>query len=80
LRPKNNCATQNTGDPAVGTPPLIFHGGPVMDTPSTGPVVVTAIYWQPSGHPIASSYKRILNTCLRSVAADAGSTRTCSRP
>src|SRR5437868_14110647 len=30
-----------TDDAASGAPPLIWHGGPVMGTDSTGPVVVT---------------------------------------
>jgi hypothetical protein len=43
-----------------------------MGTPSTGPVVVTPIYWNPSGHPIDSGYKSIINGYLRGVAADSG--------
>jgi hypothetical protein len=60
------------GDPAVGTPPLLFHGGRVMGTRSTGPVVLTPIFWSPSGHPMARPYKRILNRYLRDVAAASG--------
>jgi hypothetical protein len=59
-------------DPAVGTPPLIFHGGSVMMTPSTSPLVVTPIYWSPSGHTIASSYSSLINTYLGDVAAASG--------
>ena len=42
-----NCPSSNAAamcaasDPAKGTPPLIFHGGSVMDTRSTGPLIVT---------------------------------------
>jgi hypothetical protein len=75
LRPraiKPGCQVHNAGDPANGSPPLLFHGGPVMGTPSTGPVVVTPIYWQPAGHPMDWRYKRILNIYLRNVAADSG--------
>jgi hypothetical protein len=60
------------GDPANGTPPLLFHGGPVMGTKSTGAVVVTPIYWNPSGHPMDSSYKNIITQYLNDVATDSG--------
>jgi hypothetical protein len=69
---KRGCLVHNTSDAANGTPPLIWHGGPMMGTPSTGPVVVTPIYWNPSGHPIDSGYKTIINGYLRGVAADSG--------
>src|SRR5215468_8813287 len=63
---------QGAGDPAIGTPPLIFHGGAVMGTRSTGPVVVTPVFWNPAGHPIAGAYKRIIDTYLAGVAAASG--------
>jgi hypothetical protein len=66
------CQLQNTSDAANGTPPLIWHNGPVMGTPSTGPVVVTPIYWNPAGHPMASSYKTVISTYLADVAAASG--------
>ncbi|MDX6544258.1 MAG: hypothetical protein QOG02_32 [Gaiellales bacterium] len=62
----------NTSDAANGTPPLIWHDGPVMGTPSTGPVVVTPIFWSPAGHPMAGSYKNIITTYLADVAAASG--------
>lgn len=62
----------NTSDAANGTPPLIFHGGSVMGTRSTGPVVITPIFWNPIGHPISWSYKDILTTYIHGVAADSG--------
>lgn len=55
-------------DPAKGTPPLIYHGGKVMGTPSTGPVVITPIYWHPAGHPMDSAYKHVITTYLSDVA------------
>jgi hypothetical protein len=67
-----SCQVHNLSDAANGTPPLIFHGGPVMGTQSTGPVVVTPIYWNPAGHPIASNYKHIINTYISDVAAASG--------
>jgi hypothetical protein len=68
---KRGCA-HNTSDAAGGTPPLLFHGGQVMGTPSTRPVVVTPIFWNPGGHPMASGYKSVLTTYLGDVAADSG--------
>jgi hypothetical protein len=69
---RNQCQVHNTSDAANGTPPLIFHGGAVMGTASTGPVVLTPIYWRPAGHPIPSGYRSILNGYLRGVAAASG--------
>jgi hypothetical protein len=68
------CQAHNTSDAANGTPPLIWHGGAVMGTSSTGPVVVTPIYWNPAGggHPMASRYKSIITTYLAGVAHDSG--------
>jgi hypothetical protein len=66
------CFAHNTSDAANGTPPLLWHGGPVMGTPSSRPVVVTPIYWDPAGHPISSSYKNIISTYLGDVAAASG--------
>jgi hypothetical protein len=62
----------NTGDPAIGNPPLLFHGGPVMSTASTGRLIVHPIYWNPTGHPIDGTYKRIINRYLNDVAAASG--------
>jgi hypothetical protein len=59
-------------DPAQGTPPLLYHGGPVMMTPSSSPLTVTPIYWNPSGHSIAAAYKTVINKYLTSVASASG--------
>ena len=56
-------------DAANGTPPLIFHGGPVMMTPSTSPLVITPIFWTPSGHTMSSAYTSLITTYLSDVAA-----------
>ncbi len=61
-----------TSDPANGTPPLIFHGGPVMMTPSTSPLVVTPIYWNPTSFPMASSYTSLITSYLGAVSAASG--------
>jgi hypothetical protein len=74
---KGNCPTKNAGllktsDAATGTPPLIFHGGPVMETRSAGPLVVTPIFWSPPGHPMSTAYKALLTTYLGNVALASG--------
>jgi hypothetical protein len=69
---KDGCQVHITSDAANGTPPLIFHGGAVMGTQSTGPVVVTPIFWNPAGHPMDSAYKNIITTYLSGVAKDSG--------
>jgi hypothetical protein len=68
----SDCKVNPFNDGAIGTPPLIYHGGRVMGTENTGPVVVTPIYWNPAGHAMDSSYKSIITTYLRGVAADSG--------
>jgi hypothetical protein len=65
-------ATVKASDTANGTPPLIFHGGPVMMTPSTSPLVVTPIFWNPSGHPMSLSYKALLLAYLGAVSLASG--------
>jgi hypothetical protein len=72
---KTGCDVSNAlmagpaGDTANGTPPLIFHGGPVMGTSLTGSVVVTPIFWNPAGHPMDAAYKSIITQYLADVAA-----------
>jgi len=65
---------KSAGDTANGTPPLIWHGGAVMGTKSTGPIVVTPIFWNPAGHPMGSAYKNLIATYLGDVAAASGKT------
>jgi hypothetical protein len=65
-------AVHSTSNPANGTPPLLFHGGSVMMTPSTSPLVITPIFWNPASYPMASSYKKLLKTYLSDVAAASG--------
>ena len=59
-------------DAAVGTPPLLFHGGQVMMTKSTGPLIITPIYWDPASHPVPASYKDILAVYLENVSLASG--------
>jgi hypothetical protein len=62
------------GDTANGTPPLIWHGGAVMGTATTGPLVITPIFWNPPGHPMATAYKSLITTYLADVAKASGRT------
>ena len=66
--------THIASDPAKGTPPLLYHGGPVMMTASTGPLVITPIYWSPSGHTMGSSYISPITQYFSDVAAASGQT------
>ena len=69
------CSPSGAGQPAQGTPPLLFHGGPVMSTPSTGNrVVITPIYWGPAGHTFTSSYKTLLTRYFKDSAAASDTT------
>jgi len=61
------------GNPAVGSPPLIWHGGAVMGTAQTGPLVITPIFWTPAGHPMAADYQNLINQYVKDVAAASGS-------
>ena len=70
VRVKADCQVHNASDAAIGTPPLIFHGGAVMGTQSTGAVVVTPIFWHPAGHPMDAAYRNIITTYLAGVAND----------
>jgi hypothetical protein len=71
-RSSATCAAHTMGDPAIGTPPLIWHGGPMMSTASTGTLVITPIFWGPSNYRIPASYKKVIVQYLRDVAADSG--------
>jgi hypothetical protein len=65
-----NCGPTGTGDPAIGTPPLINHGGPVMATAAnSSTLVVTPIFWAPSGYTFAAAYKNLIVKYLNDVAA-----------
>ncbi len=70
--PVSNAALIRASDTANGTPPLIFHGGPVMDTQSTGPLIVTPIFWSPPGHPMSALYKVLISAYLANVAVASG--------
>ena len=66
------CAANHESDVANGTPPLIWHGGPVMGTRQTGPVDVVPIFWSPANFPMAFSYKALLLNYHGAVANESG--------
>ena len=45
----------------------------MMGTTSTGPLVITPIFWSPNGHNIPASYKNLIFRYLAGVAAASGS-------
>jgi hypothetical protein len=55
-------------DAAVGTPPLIFNGGPVMGTKQTGTMTITPIFWDPAGNTMTAAYRNIIDTYLKDAA------------
>src|SRR5205807_8959327 len=52
--------------PLGASPPLVWHGGPVMP----GPTTITPIYWEPTGYFNAGDYRNIINQYLADVAHD----------
>jgi hypothetical protein len=66
-------AVRGFESPYIGTPPLLYHGGPMMSTRATNDeVVVTPIYWEPSGNAFAASYKATITQYLTDLAHDSG--------
>jgi hypothetical protein len=78
LDTRSGCQAVDTGriagDAASGTPPLVWHGGPMMGTLSTGRLVITPIFWSPIGHPMTGAYRTLIKTYLLNVAQASGST------
>src|SRR5215469_10576770 len=64
--------TGTAGNTANGTPPLIWHGGAMMGTASTGALVITPIFWNPAGHPMSDAYKGLLTQYISDVASASG--------
>lgn len=55
--------------PLGASPPLTWHGGPLMP----GPTTITPICWEPTGYFNAGDYRNIINQYLADVAAASGS-------
>lgn len=68
----NTSGTSAAGVDANGEPPLIWHGGAVMGTGETGPLVITPIFWNPPGHPMDPAYKNLITQYLSDVARASG--------
>lgn len=45
-----------------------------MMTPSSSPLIITPIFWGPTGHTIPSTYSSLINTYLHDVATASGQT------
>jgi hypothetical protein len=69
---RNASATKTAGVDANGQPPLIWHGGAVMGTGATGPLVITPVFWNPPGFPMDPGYKSLITQYLSDVAAASG--------
>ncbi|HET9678031.1 MAG TPA: PKD domain-containing protein [Solirubrobacterales bacterium] len=70
--PLNEAAAPQAGSPLgftvpTGSPPLIFHGGPVMPSHEA-----FAIFWAPSGFSFPSGYEAAITKYFEDVAADSG--------
>jgi hypothetical protein len=70
----NSQALSAAGNPAMGTPPLVWHGGAVMGTKLTGPLTVTPIFWNPAGHPMDPAYVSLISQYWADVAKASGQT------
>jgi hypothetical protein len=69
---RNLTGNTTAGVDANGEPPLIWHGGAVMGTRETGPLVITPIFWDPAGFPMDPAYKGLITQYLSDVAKASG--------
>lgn len=71
----SRCApVPGTGQPGGGAPPLYFFGGRVMAVPAvSNKVVLTPIFWAPSGYGFPPGYQSLIVRYLNDVAAASGS-------
>src|SRR5215471_4007175 len=58
--------------PLGASPPLVWHGGPVMANDPAHPITITPIFWEPSGYFTAGDYRNLINQYLADVAAASG--------
>lgn len=71
-RSSSSCANVGGLASFSGSPPLTYHGGPVIGTSAEpGQAEVVPIYWDPSG-TFSSSYMTVINGYVSNLAADAG--------
>src|SRR5579859_5271627 len=67
------CVNHNS-NAAIGAPPLLYNGGPVMGTNQTGDLVITPIFWSPADHQMPASYQGLLTQYLNDVALSSART------
>jgi hypothetical protein len=72
LRTRAACDAVATGEippaePYQGTPPLLYRGGSVMGT--SGTILVTPIYWAPTGYSFSSTYKTLTDQFVTDAAS-----------
>ena len=58
------------------TPPLVYYGGPVMNSNGANGVTITPIWWQPSGGRFfyPSFYRDLIDQYITDIAVASGST------
>jgi hypothetical protein len=73
----------NRGDVSIGeigadgsanpgsTPPLLYHGGPIMGTTAAG-TTIHPLYWAPAGYAYQSGFQSEMDTFIQDVAAGSG--------
>jgi hypothetical protein len=64
-----NICSNTAPPPFVGTPPLLFHGGDVMSTRETGPLVIVPIFWHAPGFSFVPGYEQLIQTYIHDVSA-----------
>jgi PKD domain-containing protein len=65
IMPSGSARFQKVAGTANGTPPLVYHGGPVQHAETT-----YAIFWAPSGHYLPGSYRSTVGQYFGDVAHD----------
>lgn len=53
------------------TPPLLYHGGPIMGTTAAG-TTIHPLYWAPGGYAYQSGFQSEMDTFIQDVAAGSG--------
>jgi hypothetical protein len=65
IMPSGSARFKNVARTANGTPPLVYHGGPVQHSET-----VYAIFWAPAGHYLPGSYRSTVAQYFGDVAHD----------
>jgi hypothetical protein len=68
----NSPKLSSDGSPLAGTtPPLLYHGGPIMGTTMAG-LTIHPLYWAPAGYAYQSGFQAEMDTFIQDVAASSG--------